>query len=440
MRFKTAWVALAGGALLVPLSLLLAASPARPAPRAPAAESGSFRLFHLVTAKSGPTIKVTRGTAEEARQYLADASVPLKIRLVLRETTIDQILQYIGRGDLRAADLEQRTGTGGDVLTTRFFAPKIIDVSGKTPLTYGWRKIIRLASRDGSLAKQAGISTFYLLFNFASTEPRFPEGKNAGQIQAILVPTYPRPAAHRDLYFLVFNALNGKCPDGTACPPGTLGDHLNASFDFATAGPGQNDQYFLPRSCGQCHGTTQADQRGAKINYLDTDHWLDRVQPGDDFPLVRPQDVLVDGGEPAFAAIRRFNEEIRDQNAAVGTTFQLAAVRNWLDRHRTNSGHLAPIDRPIPPATAGGPIWTKGNPVDEALLPLLNRNCFRCHSSINYHVFDKQAVLTRTGLMASLIGSGSMPQDRRLPDATKRQMQDLLGQVRATAKAQPAKR
>src|SRR5882724_11982679 len=218
MRWKMAWVAVTGGALLIPLSLLFAASPARRAPRAPAAESGSFRLFHLVTAKNGgPGIKVTRGTAEEAKKYLDEIAGPLQLRLTLKETTIDQVLQYIGRGDLKAADLEQRTGTGGDVLTTRFFAPKIIDVSGKTPLTYGWRKIIRLASRDGSVAKRAGISTFYLLFNFASTEPRFPEGKNAGQIQAILVPIYPRPAAHRDLYFLVFNALNGKCPDGTPC-------------------------------------------------------------------------------------------------------------------------------------------------------------------------------------------------------------------------------
>ena len=421
MRWKTALSAAAVVCLLLPLGLLFAANRSQ--------DEGSFKLFDLVETKDGGfQILVKRGSAKEAADYYAEIGKVLNLKLAVKTTKIDEFLKYMGFGELDAAYLENRAATGGELLTTRFFAPKIIDVSGKTPLNYGWRKIIRLHARKGSPAEKAGIKTFYLLFNFTSKQvPKFPAGTHAAQIQAILVPAkYPTVLPQRDIYFFVFNSLDGKCPDGKPCPPGSLGDHLRASFDYGGLEPGEDDQYFVPLSCGQCHGTEDPLQKKGKVNYLDTDHWLDRVQPGDDFPLVKPGDVLVDGGAPAFQALRVFNQEIRDQNKAVKSGFQLAAVENWLKRHESFSGHLAPIDRPIPPGTPGGPIWTKGNKKDEALLALLNRNCFRCHSSLMYHVFDKEAVMDLAPLMEARIHKNLMPQDRKLTPAVKKEMETLL--------------
>jgi plastocyanin len=423
MRWKTALGAAAVVCLLIPLGLLFAGIPGE----------GDFGLFQLVESKDGEfSLLVDRGSAKEAADYYKDIQAPLKLDLSLKKTTVDQVLQYLGHGDLKAVDLEQKASTGGDILTTRFFAPKIIDVSGRTPLSYGWRKIVRLHAKKGSPADKAGIGTFYLMFNFDSgNEPVYPAGQHAGQIQAMLIPaSYPVQDPQRDVYFFVFNSLDGKCPDGKPCPPGSLGDHLRASFDFGgLSGPGNKDEYFVPRSCGQCHGTKEAKQEGGKVNYLDSDHWFDRVQPGEEFAKVKKANVLVDGGEPAFQALRVFNQEIRDQNKAVHATFQLAAVENWLKRHQSSSGHLAPIDRPIPPSAPGKPVWTKGNPQDEALLPMLNRNCFRCHSSMVFHVFDKEAVYGRAGKMMNLIRLGVMPQDRRLCVEARQEISKLLSEM-----------
>ena len=68
---------------------------------------------------------------------------------------------------------------------------------------FGWRKVLRFRARQGSDARGAGLEDFYLLFNFTSNTPKFPEGIHAGQIQALLVPIYPIRVGHNDLYFLI---------------------------------------------------------------------------------------------------------------------------------------------------------------------------------------------------------------------------------------------
>jgi len=61
--------------------------------------------------------------------------------------------------------------------------------------------------------------------------------------------------------------------------------------------------------------------------------------------------------------------------------------------------------------------WTKANPIDAQVLPLLNRYCFRCHSSLRYDVFDKDAVISKKGAMANRLNLAptdkfAMPKDR----------------------------
>ena len=75
-------------------------------------------------------------------------------------------------------------------------------------------------------------------------------------------------------------------------------------------------------------------------------------------------------------------------------------------------------------------MWTEGAAPDQELLPLLNQYSFRCHSSVRYHVFQKQAVVDRKGSITSRVKSGNMPQDRVLDQATKDKLVALLSQLK----------
>jgi hypothetical protein len=79
---------------------------------------------------------------------------------------------------------------------------------------------------------------------------------------------------------------------------------------------------------------------------------------------------------------------------------------------------------------AGDAVWEQGGSPDQDLLPLLNQYCFRCHSSIRYHVFQKQAVLTRKQDIIDRVTDGSMPQDREIDEATKGKILQLLEQLK----------
>jgi hypothetical protein len=105
-------------------------------------------------------------------------------------------------------------------------------------------------------------------------------------------------------------------------------------------------------------------------------------------------------------------------------------VNKWLALHETNSSFVDMFDRNIAPI--GQAQWNKANPIDRQLLPLLNRFCFRCHSSIKYHVFDKERVLDLWELMVDRLeldtsDEYAMPQDRDLrSDSTKKSRDCLL--------------
>jgi hypothetical protein len=319
----------------------------------------------------------------------------------------------------------------GEILASRFFAPKIINVrdpqiDGVPQGGFGWRKVLRFRARDGSKALADGLQSFFLLFNFTTKTPKFPPpGTHAGQLQAILQPAYPKSGTHLDLYFLVYEALDSANPE-------KVGFFLKATFDLAGFVP--DDKYYVPRACAQCHGSEVDNQVGAKVNYLDTDHWIDRT--GDDFKKVAAADVLVDGGKPAYDTFRRINGEIEKQNAAVvgdGPPFALLAVRKWLDLHRSGSAsenaHVQPLLRGLD-ATGKDPVWTEGGTPDKDLLPLLNRYCFRCHSSVRFHVFQKKVIIDKRASFPGRLQSKApffrMPQDRVLDAGTIGNLLDLI--------------
>ena len=432
----------------------------------PGDRNHELKLWNIVSPKKGssrasahPGVKVTPGELDEATKYYKDIRPALKgfPKTALADSSIGDMLVYFGFPALPPATLERleprvlhdfakvraaistpefeaayRSGRwkSDDLLAARFFAPKILNVRdpqvNHVPVGgFGWRKLLRFRAREGSLAHAAGLDAFYLLFNFTSgSEPRYPEGVHAAQIQAILTPVYPTAGKHRDAYFLVYESL-------ASATPGKVGSFLIAAFDLAGAVP--ENKYYVPTACGQCHGTESADQAGGKVNYLDTDHWFDRT--GDDFTKVPPGNVLVDTG--TAAVVRVLNVEIEKQNAAVlkqsgGEPFALLAVKKWLELHpgTASSSHVPPLGRGFV-AKAGDRLWTAraGTP-DEQLLPLLNQYCFRCHSSVHFHVFQKQAVYDRKEEIKGYVEAGLMPQDRVLPQATKEKLLRLVDDLK----------
>lgn len=455
--------------LLLLLGSFVACKPATQQDRAAVDGKKELKLWHAAVssqgesavAELGPQLTVDPGDLTEAAEYYEKIRPNLDgfPQPTLTNSSISDMLNYYGfpalpplsLEDLSPAvimDFEQlrkvistpefdaaygdRPLHAGDILVVRFFAPKIINVrdqqvDGVPRGGFGWRKVLRFRAREGSLAKVAGLDYFYLLFNYSSGDDlTFPEKVHAAQIQAILVPTYPTAGKHRDAYFLVYESLGSSAP-------GKVGYYLLATFDLA--GVVSDDEYYVPRACGQCHGTEVDDQKGAKVNYLDTDHWIDRT--GDDFNKVPASNVIVDGA-PSYTVFRQLNGEIEEQNEAVikqsgGSQFALLAVRKWLDLHKEDqpdaNQHISPLRRGFA-EKAGDAVWTQGASPDTELLPVLNQYCFRCHSSARYHVFQKQTVLSLRARIRAKVKSGSMPQDRELEQSQIDRIVALVDQLK----------
>ncbi len=134
----------------------------------------------------------------------------------------------------------------------------------------------------------------------------------------------------------------------------------------------------------------------------------------------------------AFDIFRKLNAEIAKQNARIEVAgFETRAAENWIRLHQGNSVHVQPIKRGVP--SEQNVAWSPDRATDRQLLPLLARYCYRCHSSLSYNVFDKQAVIERAGDMVDRIHSDEvdyrMPQDRRPSADVKRQLTSLLKQL-----------
>jgi hypothetical protein len=365
---------------------------------------------------------------------------------------------------------------GDRVLVSRFFAPKIATYYYSPPqdpfppihrddIVPGWRKLVRLTARPGSEADRVRkIAYMYLLFNVkkedADTDPFVDETRadkvNVSQNnQVILV---PRDQSTGDsAYFAVYNSLN-------------LGyrliNFLAADFDLPGHVGTEVSKYYVPRACAECHGHSAAggrligqpvDAQGqptdnfktgiyrfAKPNYLDTDQWYDWMEFDFRGVTTSLNDVVFDGGKShgsaeylrAMDVIRKLNRIIRDQTFAAeqvpGTkSYQTLAAEKWLSLHETDL-QRAPYSR----RSIGTESWNSGSKNEMRLLRLLNNHCFRCHSSLRYNVFDRDAVRLRKGdmeiyltLKLGNLPGFYMPQGRVLETAERDEIRNLLKTV-----------
>lgn len=426
------------------------------------------------------SIAVADGDKTSAERYYAEtfAALGLQHDVAGGEPRMSVMLTYLGYPDLNPSDLENTPSAdlmksvGEDLLASAFFAPKITDVSVKGPgdINVGWRKVIRLRARPGSGAAGHGIAAGFLLFNkfqgkdhsLDPFKPRENDKSNESKTtQLILVRAEKGTGAdpaQRPMHFFVF----GPVSDGAK-----LKLALQASFDAAApeveaelAKKNPIKDYFVPVACGQCHGgiTKNADTGDdevlfdrQKLNFLDTDHWFDRVQDGDDFAFIRTDNkfgVLFDGGTDessaqfaaAFNVLRALNGEIKAQNDRVEPdptkpSFQFRAVSKWLELHPAgDNAHKDVFARALPPLPGAGPFWNAVVEPDKALLLLMNRFCYRCHSSIAYSLFDRHEVACRKPKIRSRLnltpGSvGAMPQDRVLDPAVKATLLELAAKL-----------
>lgn len=366
--------------------------------------------------------------------------------------------------------------TGDNVLVSRFFAPKIVNFNDKNPhgpslnpFNPGWRKLVRLRAIPGSRADVAGMQTAYILFNvFEPDETKDPFKNESVNNQVMLIPKVnsTAPATLSDAAFWLLYLTRS-----TGYP---LGFALKVGFDLpnctiGTPGCSTTRDYFVPRACAQCHGhdTLGAALDGApvkpnaaktdientqdmlvgvyafaKVNYLDTDQWYDMIAY--DFPgtAAGQHDALFDGvknnpsspkHQRAFDVLRKLNTAIEKQNAGSARPdgsdkFKRLAVTKWLELHQTDASHISPIKRGL--EVTAGQVWSAANADDEKLLGLLNRYCFRCHSSLKWSVFDRSALFQngRKITIPAFVGINFMPQGRLVPPADK---DDLIKYVEA---------
>ena len=441
-----------------------------------------------------PMLQIDIGAKEAAQKYYKEVVSP-QVGFATPDTillsTVQDLLNFLGYTSVTPKDLHRLSskelmalGGPNEILATAFFAPKITDVSENNnipPLKgYGWRKLIRFKAKPSSDADHNEIDSLYFLQNIfepdLNVDPLDPDKHVSLNNQAILVrrlSAAPLPTKQA-AYFLTYEPLvvvdshnlPVKGSDGKFVDNGRISFGLAATFDEDDRDPETNSdfkEYFVPAACVQCHGGNSA--RG-KLNFLDTDAWLDRVSPQygvaagsspfyseEDFTAVAgsPFAVLYDCGKdpmkPEFNAgfdiFRKLNESIRDQNQAVGqgsaVVYQLEAVKKWLDLHAASTDHIPPYKRGF-----GTQIWGESNQTHRKALYFFSRYCYRCHSSVRYNVFDLANVKARIPDMRERVVEVTdplvwMPQDRIIPGlkpdgtatADLKEFLDLLDQISA---------
>lgn len=392
---------------------------------------------------------VPHGSPDKARAYYQSLAKVLGFRdsATIFDSTLDDVVSYVGYLGLSGQDLQRipsdvlmdparlgkpcsgTTAAGaepclsaianpdvfqqafatippraGDILASRFFAPKITNVNDPPDTRgLGWRKLIRLRSRPGSAAAKHGIDAAIILFNFFTAPGVKPFGASAESVntQVILTTT----ASDKDsIYWLDYGPIS---------KGGKLSIELDASFDARDfqpnsapgGGPSGIQPYYVPDGCVGCHGGENPNR--PLINYLDTDHWFDRLD--NDFARVRVEGtpVLFDANTDdaatlefakALDIIRQFNEEAEHHaSIAAPQSFHRTAAQTWLRIHENSNNHFPPIARAVPSSAT----WSAQSPGDTEVLQLLNRYCFRCHGTIKFNVFDKAAVQSRRAQIRS---------------------------------------
>jgi hypothetical protein len=175
----------------------------------------------LMGAEFPKTPAISPGNELSARAYYERISTELSFPATPTTTTLDQLVAFAGYA-ISAADLEsadpailmdpvQATdrkmrgldGTplrDGDILASRFFAPKIVNVDAKAPIP-GWRKLVRLIVRPGSSAAQSKVESVIILFNFFSPANESPFSGHSFNTQVMLI----APTLADRLYWLDFD-------------------------------------------------------------------------------------------------------------------------------------------------------------------------------------------------------------------------------------------
>lgn len=423
----------------------------------------------------GSFANVSHGTAEGATNYyhLLSKELGFSTPENIFETKLEDVANYLGYAGITGADLQNLpsevlmdpnklltscappdncTNTlqhrddvvaalGGlpiradDILVSRFFAPKIMNIKeSEATRKLGWRKLVRIHSRPGSAAFAHHISSGIILFNIFTEQNSTPFGPSDESVntQVMLITELssvpaPNKKGPATLYWLDYDKLSSG---------GRLSLALHASFDaneLPPASDGSQD-YFVPDGCVACHG---ANSRRSMVNYLDTDHWFDRL--GNDFPALKTQGLplLFDAKtnaasalsfQFAFDVIRRFNDEADAQaRKAQPKHDEVLAAQRWLDIHAKNNEHVLIIDRAIGP----NPRWSVQNTNDTVVLDALNQYCFRCHGSVKFSVFNKQSVHDRRVILKQRIDRDAalgmkMPPDRELPDDVRTLLLNLI--------------
>lgn len=407
------------------------------------------------------------GSETQARNYYTKIGTELGIALNLDapRTTLQDLLAFFGFAGLDVKELEQlpsdvladpaRLGAvprdtdkfqnsfaaqplqPGEILSSRFFAPKIVDASGlitgseANPI--GWRKVVRLNARPCSPAERKGVASAFILFNFILPLSEAPFNGQVSKNNQVMLTRRPSGATARaecaspgpspqltsPAYWMVFGPTSDS-------PPAPLVPALTGvAFELPSSAP-RDGNYYVPSACAKCHG----GQESPKLNFLDTDHWFDRVQIGDDFSALaspgRPG-VLFDGGQDrttpkfqsAFDVLIQLNREIFAQNldadGGFATAIQTRATQKWVELHGgPNRDYLPPIRRAL--EMPGFPPWNPGNPKEVETLGLLNRFCYRCHSSVSFSIYDRFEIADRGQFSTAqeLVNSSIMPIDRTL--------------------------
>lgn len=333
----------------------------------------------------------------------------------------------------------------GDVLVTRFFAPKIININLPEAIRpLGWRKLVRFRARPGSLAQTNHIQYGIILFNIFTKPDEQPFSSETNQsvnTQVILVPEAARFSKPNDdsgtnydtIYWLDYDTLaNG----------GRLALALNQTFDANELPQTSNGvrPYYVPDGCVACHGN---NKRASMVNYLDTDHWFDRVE--NDFTSFKTNGLplLVDAGtndtnspafKKAFDVIKRFNQEADEQvSLAQPKQDEVLTSHKWLELHGTNNNysHVLPLDRAI----GLEPRWSAANPTDATILASFNQYCFRCHGTVKFSVFNRQEIrqpmllaYIEQAIKTNAVVGIKMPPDRPLPDDVRKLFVDFINQ------------
>jgi hypothetical protein len=432
--------------------------------------SASVLLVLLCVLKPSATLAdVPTGDTDSATAYYRRLSTTLDFSTPdhIFQTTLDDVASYLGYNGLTGADLQNLspailmnpkqllcpTESGlqhlnavlaalgaipirpDDILVTRFFAPKIMNIRvPEATRQIGWRKLVRLRARPDSAATKHHISEGIILFNIFTNPGSTPftpsdESKNTQVMLVTELSTVPAPndQGPDTIYWLDYQPLSAG---------GQLSLFLAAFFDAneLPLASNQTKQYFVPDGCVACHGN---NGHRSLVNYLDTDHWFDRLD--NDFPALKASGIplLFDAGtndntalsfKLAFDVIRRFNIEADEEvRKAQPKHDEALASEKWLQIHASINGHIQPTERGI----GVEPQWSSHNENDVRVLATFNQYCFRCHGTVKFSVFNKQEIsapqfraLIDQAISAKQVGI-RMPPDRDLPDDVRKLLHDF---------------